>query len=251
MDHHVEIARHGGVLVLTLARPEKKNALTGAMYDALTAALVTADRDDDIGAVLFRGSGGSFSAGNDIGDFLAHARSGEAMPAFRFVKALASCDTPMVAAVEGAAVGIGTTLVFHCDLAYAAPDAKFRTPFVDLALVPEAGSSLLMPKLFGPAKAAEFLMLGDAFDAGEAHRLGLINDVVAPEKLHDRALEQATRLAAKPRAALAATRKLLRGDRAEVLARIDEEARLFARAMLSQDAQKAFQAFLARSASKP
>lgn len=248
MAQNVEIVRDGGVLVLTLARPDKKNALTGAMYDALTAALLTADREKDIGAIVIRGSGGCFTAGNDIADFLHHAGAGEAMPAFRFVKAIAACQTPLVAAVEGVAVGIGTTLVFHCDLAYAAPDAKFRMPFVDLGLVPEAGSSLLAPQRFGAAKAAEFLLLGDAFDAAEAQRLGLVNAVVASDRLQAHALEQAKRLAAKPRAALAATRRLLRGDHAALMARIDEEARLFADAMASVEARAAFQTFLARSA---
>ena len=170
------------------------------------------------------------------------------MPAFRFVKTLAACDKPLVAGVEGVAVGIGTTLLLHCDLAYAAPDARFRTPFVDLGLVPEAGSSLLLPQRVGAAKAAEFLMLGDVCDAAEAERLGLVNAVIPAERLFDHALEQARRLAAKPRGALAATRRLLRGDRSALFERIEDEARLFAKAMTSDEARRAFENFLLRSA---
>ncbi|MBV9634161.1 MAG: enoyl-CoA hydratase/isomerase family protein [Methylobacteriaceae bacterium] len=249
MTSHIEPRLDGAVLCLTMRRPEKKNALTGAMYEALIDALAEADRSEAIRAVVICGSGGSFTAGNDIGDFLVEPGEFATSASFRFVKAIASCDTPLIAAVEGAAVGIGTTMLFHCDLAYAAPGASFRMPFVDLGVVPEAASSLLAVRRFGMAKAAEFLMLGEAFDAREALRLGLINAVLPADQVLDHAMAQAHRLASKPAAAIAATRRLMRGDRAEILAHIDEEASAFAQALTSPEAQAIFKAFLAKSKS--
>lgn len=245
-DHaeNVVIERDGHVLVMTFDRPDKKNALTGAMYAAVTRALHEADRDESIGAVVFRGAGGSFTAGNDLADFLAAGDTGMELPAFGFIKALATCDTPMVAAVEGVAIGIGATLVLHCDLVYVSPGTVFRMPFVDLGLVPEAASSLLLPRRIGLAKASQFLLLGESFGADEALRLGLANDIIAAGKLRAYAVAQAERLAAKPRAALAATRRLIRGDREEILARIEKEGRCFAEALASDEARAAFESFL-------
>jgi enoyl-CoA hydratase/carnithine racemase len=246
---HVRIAREGGVLVATLARADKKNALTGAMYEVLIEALRQADADPGVGAILITGERGVFTAGNDIGDFIAHAGAGSDMAAFRFVKAIASCETPLVAAVEGVAVGVGTTMLFHCDLVYAAPDATFRMPFVDLGLVPEAGSSLTVPQRFGLAKASQLLLLGEPFDAREAHRLGLVNDVVEASGLFAHAMDKARRLAAKPPQALARSRQLLRGDASAVLRRMDEEALAFREAMASPEARAAFMAFMNKSKS--
>jgi enoyl-CoA hydratase/carnithine racemase len=243
----VEVTRDAAVLRITLARPEKKNALTGAMYEMLTQALSETAREAGVRAVLLAGSGGSFCAGNDIADFASVAGDFRNAPSLRFIRALALCDTPLVAAVEGVAVGVGTTMLLHCDLVYAAPDARFRMPFVDLGLVPEAASSLLVPRRFGLAKAAELLMLGDAFGAEEALRLGLINAIVPAEDLLDHAAARACSLAAKPAAALAATRRLMRGDRAEIVARIDAEAEAFAVAVRSAEAQAAFAAFAAKA----
>ena len=249
MSEHVAVTREdGGVLLVQLSRPEKKNALTGAMYDAMTAALADADGNEQIGAVVLAGSGGVFTAGNDIADFMAFAQSGGTdLPASRFIRQLARTGTPLVAAVEGLAIGVGTTLTYHCDLVYAAPDATFRMPFVDLGLVPEAGSSYLLPRRVGIAKATEFLILGDAYDAAEAHRLGLINGVVDAERLLPHALAQAARLAAKPHAALAATRRLIRGDGTELADAMEAELQAFREALASPAARTAFQAFLARS----
>jgi len=243
---NVKIEREGRVLVVTFDRPDKMNAMTGAMYQAATQALGEADRDGSIGAVVFRGAGGTFTAGNDIADFLAASRNPEEVSAFAFIKALAACETPLVAAVEGMAIGVGATMILHCDLVYVSPGVMFRLPFVDLGLVPEAASSLLLPRRIGLAKASELLLLGEPFGADEAMRLNLANGVVAAGKLKAFAVEQAARLAAKPRAALAATRRLIRGDREAILARIDEEARLFALALRSDEARAAFAAFLAR-----
>lgn len=247
MKAPIDVARDGAMLRVTLARPEKKNALTSAMYEALIEALAEAERDASIRAVLIAGTGGTFCAGNDIGDFIAAIDDFRTAPSLRFIKALAVCQTPIVAAVDGVAVGVGTTMLLHCDLVYAAPGTRFRLPFVDLGLVPEAASSLLVPRRFGLAKATEMLMLGEAFDADEARRLGLVNAIIAAEDLLAHATERARALAAKPAAALAATRRLIRGDETEIVARIDTEAAAFAVALTSREAQTAFATFLAKS----
>lgn len=247
MTEHVEARRDGDVLTLRLSRPEKKNALTGAMYHALIAAFDEADNAESIGAILLAGSGGAFTAGNDIADFLSLARDPGSAPPFHFVRRLARLETPLVAAVEGVAVGIGTTLLLHSDLAYAAPSAVFRMPFVDLGLVPEAGSSLLLPQRVGLAKASELLMLGEPFGAEEALRLGLVNAVVPAAALLPHAVAQAQKLAAKPREAIRTTRRLLRGGRTALLQAIDAEAEAFLAALRSPEAQAAVQSFLAKS----
>jgi enoyl-CoA hydratase/carnithine racemase len=247
MTNDVLVARDDKILRITMNRSAKKNALTGAMYKAMQDALDLADRDDEIGAVLITGTDGVFTAGNDIGDFLAGTRDEHGSPALRFIHTIALCDTPIVAAVDGNAVGVGTTMLFHCDLVYAAPSAKFRMPFIDLGLVPEAASSLTVPLRVGMAKASEWLLLGEAFDAEEAYRCGVINGVVAAGELIDTALAAARRLAAKPKGALAATRRLMRGDRAAVRAQMGKESEAFAAALESPEAKAAFSAFLAKA----
>lgn len=246
----VDVNREGDVLVATLNRPTKMNALTGAMYRALTVALATAHGEASIGAVLIAGAGGAFCAGNDMGDFLAeNARASEgarAGPGGEFIRTLARFDKPIVAAVEGAAVGIGTTLCLHCDLVYAAPSARFAMPFVNLGLVPEAGASLLVPRRFGMSVATELLMLGEAIDAARAREIGLVNEVVAAEGLLAHALGKAKALAAKPRAALLATRKLMRGDAQTLYAHMEQELEAFALALKTPEARIAFEAFAGR-----
>ncbi|MGD0639211.1 MAG: enoyl-CoA hydratase-related protein [Roseiarcus sp.] len=251
MSELVRIEREGGVSCVTLARPEKKNALTGAMYERLVAAFAEASRDQNVGALLLAGSQGVFTAGNDIGDFLsgafAAAASNVVSPGVKFIRALATFDKPLVAAVEGPAVGIGTTLCFHCDLVYATPSARFQMPFVNLGLVPEAGSSLLAPQRFGAAKAAEVLLLAEPFDAEAARDLGLVNAIVEPGALFAHALAKAEALAAKPREAMLATRRLLRGDPTALLQRMDEELALFHERLRSPEARAAFMAFMAKA----
>ena len=246
MSDDLIVARDGAILRLIFNRPQKKNALTGEMYRALCVALAKAADDAGVGAILFEGKGHIFTAGNDIADFLAVAESGEELPALAFIRALARCDIPMVAAVDGIAIGLGTTMLFHCDLVYATPAAVFRMPFVDLGLVPEVGASLLVPQRVGLQKATEWLLLAETFDAAEAHKLGLVNAIVAPEDLEELALGRARALAAKPRAALLATRRLIRGDRDILLARMEEETRAFAAALRSPEARAAFASFLGR-----
>jgi enoyl-CoA hydratase/carnithine racemase len=244
---NVKITRDGAVLCVTFDRPDKKNALNRAMYMAATEALRQASCDRSIGAVVFAGSGGVFTAGNDIADFLEGSAEPGEFPAFTFIKALAACETPLVAAIEGIAIGIGATMMLHCDLVYVAPGTVFRLPFVDLGLVPEAASSLLLPRRVGMAKAHELLLLCEPFDAEEAVRLGLANAVVPACELRGFAIERAGQLATKPRAAIAATRRLMRGDGEEILARIEDEARLFSAAMRSEEACAAFAALLGKA----
>ena len=245
MTDDIEVRREGAVLSAAFARPGKKNAITGAMYEKLIEAFVEAERDSEIGALVLSGKGGVFTAGNDLNDFLAVAmhETGE-FPAWRFVQKLAEFEKPLVAAVDGLAIGVGTTLCFHCDLVYATPEARFQTPFVNLGLVPEAGSSLLAPQRFGRAKAAELLLLAEPFGAEEALRLGLVNALLPHDRLLPHALEKAAALAAKPRAALLATRRLMRGDGEAVKARMAEETHAFSAALKSPEAHAAFQAFL-------
>jgi len=248
----VELGREGAVMWAAFARPQKRNAITGLMYDALVEAFETAERDPVVGAFVLSGQGGVFTAGNDIGDFLAVASRAEGdFPAWRFVSKLAEFEKPLVAAVDGLAVGVGTTLCFHCDLVYATPATRFQMPFVNLGLVPEAGSSLLAPKRFGRAKAAQFLLLGEPFGAEEAHALGLVNAVLPQAELMAHAMKKAAELAAKPRAALLATRRLMRGDNEAVKARMGEERHAFAEALKSDEARAAFEAFLAAGAKRP
>jgi enoyl-CoA hydratase/carnithine racemase len=246
MTGDVLVSRDGAVLRLAFNRPQKKNALTGDMYRTLIAAVEEAARDPAIGAILFEGKGGIFTAGNDIADFLTATEKEEEIPALEFIRLVARCETPLVAAVDGVAIGIGTTLLFHCDLVYATPAALFRMPFVDLGLVPEAGSSLLVPQRVGLQKAAQWLLLGEKFDAEEARLFGLVNEIAAAERLDELALSRARALATKPRNALAETRRLIRGDRDALIMRIEEEARAFATALRSEEARAAFAAFLER-----
>ncbi len=238
-------ALEDGVLTITFDRPEKKNALNAAMYEAIIAAMDAAEADANIGAIVFTGAEGAFTAGNDIRDFIDNVAA-EDFPALRFVRRLATFGKPMVAAVEGVAVGVGVTMLLHCDLIYAAPDSMFLMPFIDLGVVPEAGASLLLPQRVGLAKATELLMLADPFDAREAERLGIVNAVVPPERLRARAHERAKQLAEKPRGALLVTRKLMRGDPAALLARMDEEAAAFMSGLRSEEAKAAFEAFMAK-----
>jgi enoyl-CoA hydratase/carnithine racemase len=252
MTQDIEVAREGAVLSAAFARPQKKNAITGAMYDALIEAFETAERDPEIGALVLSGKGGVFTAGNDLGDFLAVAsRESGDFPASRFVRKLAEFEKPLVAAVDGLAIGVGTTLLLHCDLVYATPAARFQMPFVNLGLVPEAGSSLLAPQRFGRAKAAEFLLLAESFSADDALKLGLVNAVLPQGELLAHAMGRAATLAAKPRAALLATRRLMCGDPEALRARMAEEMHAFSAALKSPEARAAFQAFLSAGRGQP
>lgn len=243
MSGEVIATTAGRVARIALARPEKKNALTGEMYAQLAAALLAAGRDPQVRVVLLQGSRECFTAGNDISDFLKRAPE-ESSPVFGLFQVLPALEKPVVAAVAGPAVGIGTTLLLHCDLVYATPGASFATPFLDLGLVPEAGSSLLMPARMGYARAFEMLVLGEIFAAERARGAGLVNAIVPTAELEDTVMAAARRLAAKPPEALAAARRLMRGDRSAIIACIDAETSAFRERLASAEAVEAFEAFL-------
>ncbi|MBO6755371.1 MAG: crotonase/enoyl-CoA hydratase family protein [Roseibium sp.] len=238
-----------GVQILRLDRPEKKNALTGAMYSALAEALETANQDDEIRCQMICGHEGAFTGGNDIGDFLSYAGKVEMAdtPVVRFLRALARNETPLVAAVDGVAIGVGTTLLMHCDMVFASPNSLFRSPFVDLGLVPEAGSSLLGPALMGHARAFELLCLGRPFSAQRAYEVGLVNEIV--EDPDAAALACAREIAAKPPEAMRLSRRLLRGDTKPLEDRVEQEAAIFAERLTAPETVAAFQAFMTKKAS--
>lgn len=247
MGNGIDVSRSGPVQVIRINRPEKKNALTLAMYDALIAAFESGDAAADVAVHVVLGQKGVFSAGNDIGDFLEAAQGSGAYSIdtiLRFLAKLPRIAKPVVAGVDGIAVGVGVTMLLHFDLVYASPASVFSTPFLDLGLVPEAGSSLLLPRLAGYPRAFEMLVLGAPFSAERARAAGLVNDVIESDALEAKVLGAAARLAAKPPEALALARRLVRGDPADIDARIGEEARAFRARLASPEAREAFRAFL-------
>ncbi|MEO0618580.1 MAG: crotonase/enoyl-CoA hydratase family protein [Pseudomonadota bacterium] len=241
----IEVVSEAGVQTIRFNRPEKKNAITSAMYDALADAIEKGDASDDICVQLFVGRDGSFTAGNDIGEFLTFASEGAlGKPVLRFLHALANAKKPLVSAVDGLAIGVGATMLFHCDLVYATESSIFHTPFLDLGLVPEAASSLLFPRVMGYHRAFEMLCLGKRFSAERACTAGFVNEIVASEDLEPYARQAALQLATKPPEALAMARALVRGDAHETCTRIDEEAVMFADRLASHEAREAFTAFI-------
>jgi enoyl-CoA hydratase/carnithine racemase len=246
MSGEILVERNGRVARLVMSRPDRKNALTGAMYESMIAALRDAEGDDRVGAFMIEGAGGDFTAGNDLNDFLNDAGDFAAMPPLAFIRVLARFAKPLVLAIDGAAVGVGATMLLHCDLAYATARARFRMPFVDLGVVPEAAATLLLPRRIGMARASELLLLCEPFDGARALDLGLVNALAEPADLARTAFEKAAALAAKPAGAIAATRRLLRGDGDAVARRVDEEAAAFAAALRSPEAMNAMRAFFAK-----
>ncbi|WP_326541592.1 enoyl-CoA hydratase [Pseudorhodoferax sp.] len=247
MSNDILVHAEAGVTTITFNRVDKKNSLTAAMYAQLADALAAADADPAQRAVVLQGHETIFSAGNDIGDFLNAPPSGEGAPVFRFLRGIASFSKPLLASVCGPAVGVGTTLLFHCDLVVAGDNAAFSMPFVNLGLVPEAASSLLVPQMMGYHRAAEALLLGEPFMAEAAQEVGLVNRVVPPSEANRLAQAMVAKLAAKPLASLVATKKLLKqGQSAQVLARMDEEGALFRRMLGEPAAREAFGAFMER-----
>lgn len=238
-----------GVCELRLNRPEKRNAITFAMYEELLAGLGAAQSDPAVRVVLLSGEGASFSAGNDLHDFLSGPELTPAHPVLALLRALATFEKPLIAAVQGRTVGIGVTLLLHCDLVVAARGAQLSMPFVALGLVPEAGSSLLLPRLVGPQRAAELLYLAEPLDAMRAQQLGLVNRVVEEAALLGEARALAGSLSRQPQEALRATRRLLRGDPAELLSRIEAEAQVFGRLLKSEEFRAQVRAVLGKSRS--
>ena len=229
MTDHVRIETAQGIMSIRFNRPEKKNALSQAMYAAAADALMAAVEDNTVRALLIAGTDDCFTAGNDLQDFLNNPPQGESSPVARFLNALVRTQKPLVAAVEGVAVGIGTTMLLHCDLVYAGENAKLQLPFVNLALVPEAGSSRLLPEMLGHRRAAELLMLGEMFDARRAVELGIVDATCQDGNAYAHAYERAQALAAKPPEALRLTKELMkRGQREMVRDQMQVESALFA-----------------------
>lgn len=255
MTDHVLAATDKGVQTLTLNRPDKKNALTAAMYGALADGLERAERDASIRVTLIRANGDAFTAGNDLADFAAAGatpvdRQPDEKPhVTRFLENLATAEKPLIAAVNGLAVGVGVTMLLHCDLVYAGEAATFQMPFVNLGLVPEAGSTLLLPRLVGMQKAADLFLTGKKIDAARAEALGLIAEVFPDASLQAEALARAEALAAKAPNAVRLTKALLRGeDRGAVLARQKKEGADFANQLRSAEVKEAISAFFEKRA---
>ena len=250
MSDHVQTSLGGGVLTVTLARPDKKNAITQAMYAVLAEATERARVDPSVRVLLFRAEGDSFSAGNDIADFIAQGSAGSGgqgdgladLPVFRFLKALADLDRPVVAAVRGRAVGIGLTLLLHCDLVVVAEDALLSAPFVNLALAPEAASSLLLPQALGHRRAFELFALGEAIDGRTALAWGLANRAVPAVEVDAVAADLAAQLAARAPNSLRRTKALMR-DAERLWSLMRKEGEVFAGQMSSPEAMEAFMAF--------
>ncbi|HEY0836095.1 MAG TPA: enoyl-CoA hydratase [Azospirillum sp.] len=244
MSEHITVSRSGGVLEIRLDRADKKNAITTAMYRAMADALDRADADPGIHAVLFSGAGDSFTAGNDLNDFLAAPPVLTDSPGGRFIKTIATARKVLIAAVHGSAVGIGTTLLLHCDLVYAGRSARLSLPFVKLGLVPEAASSLLLPRLVGHQRAAELILLGEPFDADTAHTLGLVNRVVEDADLLATARAAAAAIAALPPSAVQQSKALLKTNAASVAECMADELKHFAAQLRSAEFREAASAFL-------
>ena len=234
-----------GVMTITLNRVDKKNSITAAMYGAMADALVQAEADPAMRAVVLQGHETVFSAGNDIGDFLNQPPATAESPVYRFLHGIAGFSKPLIAAVCGPAVGVGTTMLFHCDLVYAGDNAAFSMPFVNLGLCPEAASSLLVPQMFGYHRAAEALLLGEPFFAEAALEVGLVNRIVPPTEVNGVAQGAARKLALKPLSSLIETKRLMKkGQAAQVATQMAEEGASFGRMLREPAAREAFGAFM-------
>ena len=247
MTDHILVERQDAVQIIRMNRPDKKNAITRAMYAKMAGALADGDADPAIRVHVFLGVPGAFSSGNDLADFMAVAMgSAGGNEVWDFLVALAGSAKPIVSGVDGIAVGIGTTINLHCDLTFATPRTVFRTPFVDLGLVPEAGSSLLAPMILGRQQAFALLGLGEGFSAERAKEVGLIYAVVDEAELEGKALEAARLIASKPPEALKIARDLMLGTRKELIARIKQEGAHFQERLKSDEARAALTAFMNR-----
>jgi enoyl-CoA hydratase/carnithine racemase len=240
----ISVSRYDGILTIGFTRPDKKNAITAAMYQSMADALKDGEADPAVRVIMFVGLPQIFTAGNDLEDFMKHPPSSGASPVAQFMAALSAAAKPVIAAVSGAAVGIGTTMLLHCDLVYAAENAKFSMPFTQLGLCPEFASSLTLQRVAGYHRAAEKLMLGEAFLAQEACAMGIVNKVLPLEELLPYATAQAAKLVALPAASLRATKALMKGDQvAANQAKMAEEMGHFGRMLTAPEAKEAFTAF--------
>lgn len=237
-----------GILTIAFNRPERKNAITGAMYQSMADALVDAESDSAVRAIVFLGKPEIFTAGNDLEDFLKNAPAGgtpdASRPVYQFMRALSGSSKPVIAAVAGAAIGIGTTMLMHCDMVYAADNAKFSMPFVQLGLCPEFASSVLFPAVAGYPRAGEKLLLGEAFTAQEALDMGMLSKLLPADQLDAHAMRQAAKLVALPAASVRATKSLMKQPRqAQTEAAIAAEIELFSAMLRAPEAKEAFTAF--------
>jgi len=248
MTKHVIVTDEGPIRTIRMNRAEKKNALTFAMYDAMSEAITSAGGSSPIRCLVICGVPGAFSAGNDLGDFMKAATGGAGLAnsIINFLHTLARCERPLVAAVTGVAVGIGTTMMLHCDYAVAASDARFTTPFVALGLIPEAGSSLIAPRLMGHRRAFELLVMGKPLSGEEAKAVGLVNQVAPADQVEGEAMKAAQAIAALPPEGVAISRRLMKGTPDDIVQRIDDEAAAFGARLQSSEAREAFAAFFAR-----
>jgi enoyl-CoA hydratase/carnithine racemase len=238
----IETTRDGATLIIRFARPAKKNALTIAMYDRMNTLLNEAANDKTVRAVIFGSTSEVFTAGNDLGDFMQNPPTGADSPVFKFIMTLATFEKPLLAAVDGKGVGLGLTMLLHCDFVYCTERTSLVAPFVNLGLVPEAASSLLLPRLAGHARAAEILLLGEAIDAKQALALGLVNAILPPDQVMVKALETAKKLAERAPTALKLSKALLKDNHA-VIARMKEEGDLFVKQLASPEVAEAIGAF--------
>lgn len=246
MPENVATTLQQHVFSIRIDRPEKKNALTRAMYVALMDAIQRAEQDADVRVIVLTGGEDCFTAGNDIADFAA-AKPGEAPVALEYLRALAAAKKPVIAAVAGVAIGIGTTMLLHCDLVYAMENARFQLPFVNLGLCPEAGSSVILPLMLGSHRAAELLLFGQPFGAEAARHLGLVNHTLKPHEFMSTVTERAQQLAEKPPDSLRTTKVLLKSAMQEAITRaMDRETEQFARLLQGPEAKEAMAAFLQR-----
>jgi len=244
MSDHILVEQKGAICIIKLNRPEKKNAITMDMYVAMVDALEKAESDSSVKVCVIATSGDEFCAGNDLQDFMANPDISPNNPVLRFVNILPTLKKPLLAAVEGQAVGIGVTMLFHCDMVYVGKSAALSLPFVNIALVPEAGSTLLLPKLVGHQKAAELLMLGEPIGADEAKNLQMVNDVVEDGSALSRALETAEKLAIKAPNALLTTKALMKSTTKDIDGRMQEEFKAFGACLQSPEVREAIMAFM-------
>ncbi|KPB01128.1 crotonase/enoyl-CoA hydratase family protein [Ahrensia marina] len=247
MSDHILVSTQGAVQTIRFNRPDKKNAITRAMYGQMTEALSAGEADDSIRCHVILGTPGAFSSGNDLQDFMAFAASGDmGTEVFDFLNCMSSVKKPFISGVDGLAIGIGTTIHMHCDLTFATPQSLFKTPFVDLGLVPEAASSLLAPAIMGHQRAYALLAMGEPLSAEQARDAGLIYQVVEADALESTVADTAEKLAARAPQAMAHAKRLMRPDTETIKARILEEGKLFAEQLKSDEAKAAFMAFMTR-----
>ena len=250
MSHIItEVNNH--CLSIVINRVEKKNALTREMYQAMADAIFDIKEDKTIKAIIIKGAGDCFTAGNDISDFTEQQENAHVPETASFMRALAECKVPVIAQVHGVAVGIGTTLLLHCDFVYATPDSRFVLPFINLGLVPEYASSYLLPKVAGHIKAAEWLMLGEPFSAEEAYQFGLLTKIVDANSISQVVKDTAQKLVEKPTFSLMQTKSLLKGDGERITLQMNEEFDIFLEALGTTAAQEAFDAFLKKRPINP